>query len=47
MGGVPTKEILIGKLNTEKNKTVVMVTHDIGLVNYANKAFHLKDGMVK
>ncbi len=37
---------LLGKLNREKNKTVVMVTHDIDLVNYANKAFHLKDGVV-
>ena len=37
---------LLGKLNKEKKKTVVMVTHDIDLVNYANKAFHLKDGMV-
>ena len=38
---------LLGKLNKQKKKTVVMVTHDIDLVNYANKAFHLKDGMVK
>jgi putative ABC transport system ATP-binding protein len=37
---------LLGKLNKEKNKTIVMVTHDMDLVNYANKAFHLKDGMV-
>ena len=37
---------LLGKLNREKKKTVVMVTHDIDLVNYANKAFHLKDGQV-
>ena len=37
---------LLGKLNSEKKKTIIMVTHDIDLVNYANKAFHLKDGMV-
>ena len=37
---------LLGKLNREKKKTIVMVTHDIDLVNYANKAFHLKDGQV-
>ena len=37
---------LLGKLNRERKKTVVMVTHDIDLVNYANKIFHLKDGMV-
>jgi putative ABC transport system ATP-binding protein len=37
---------LLGKLNREKKKTIVMVTHDIELVDYADKAFHLKDGMV-
>ena len=37
---------LLGKLNREKKKTIVMVTHDIDLVSYANKAFHLKDGVV-
>ena len=37
---------LLGKLNREKKQTVVMVTHDIDLVNYPNKAFHLKDGQV-
>ena len=34
------------KLNKEKNKTVIMVTHDDHLSKYAKKVYFLKDGAI-
>jgi len=36
----------LGKLNTEEGKTIVLVTHDLDLVNYAKKVVHIKDGKI-
>jgi putative ABC transport system ATP-binding protein len=35
------------KLHEEKNKTIVIVTHDLNLVKYAKRVIHLKDGVVE
>ena len=35
---------LLFDLNKEKGKTVVMVTHDLEYLRYANKLFHIVDG---
>lgn len=36
----------LGKLNKE-GKTVILITHDIELVNYAKRIVHIKDGKVE
>ncbi|MCX6741918.1 MAG: ABC transporter ATP-binding protein [Candidatus Pacearchaeota archaeon] len=36
----------LGKLNTEEGKTVILVTHDLDLVNYAKRVIHIKDGKI-
>jgi len=37
---------LLGQLHLKEGKTIVMVTHDLDLVNYAHRVIHLKDGMI-
>lgn len=37
---------LIKKINSENKMTVVLVTHNIELAKIADKAFHLKDGIL-
>jgi len=37
---------LLIKLNKQKNKTIIMVTHDNQLSKYAQKIFYLKDGKI-
>jgi putative ABC transport system ATP-binding protein len=37
----------LGNLNKEKGKTIILVTHDLNLVNYAKKVVHIKDGMIE
>lgn len=37
---------LLIRLNKEKNKTIIMVTHDNQLSKYAQKIFYLKDGKI-
>lgn len=44
--GVEVMELL-RKINDEKKTTIVMVTHNNELVNYANKVILVKDGQVK
>lgn len=34
------------KLNTEDGKTIILVTHDLDLVNYAKRIVHIKDGRI-
>jgi putative ABC transport system ATP-binding protein len=36
----------LGKLNTEEGKTIILVTHDLDLVNYAKRVVHIKDGRI-
>jgi putative ABC transport system ATP-binding protein len=36
----------LGKLNSEKRKTIILITHDINLVKYAKKTIFLKDGRI-
>lgn len=36
----------LGKLNKE-GKTIVLITHDIELVNYAKRIVHIKDGKIE
>ncbi|MFA5828559.1 MAG: ABC transporter ATP-binding protein [Candidatus Shapirobacteria bacterium] len=35
---------LVSELNTKRGKTVLMVTHDLEYLRYANKLFHIIDG---
>jgi len=35
----------LAKLNIEQKKTIVMVTHDLEYLRYANKLFHIIDGV--
>lgn len=44
-----TAEIMdiIKKMATEKNQTIVMVTHDINIAKYANKIIHIHDGHIE
>jgi putative ABC transport system ATP-binding protein len=35
------------KLNTEENITLVMVTHDVGLKNFANRVIWMRDGKIQ
>ena len=37
---------LLRKLNKEKGKTILMVTHDLEYLKYANRLFHVIDGKV-
>lgn len=37
---------LISRLHKEEKKTVILVTHDIGLVKYAHRTIYLKDGAI-
>jgi putative ABC transport system ATP-binding protein len=36
---------LLSKLNKEHNKTILMVTHDLEYLKYANRLFHIVDGL--
>jgi putative ABC transport system ATP-binding protein len=36
----------LGKMN-EEGKTVVLITHDLEIVNYAKRVIHIKDGMIE
>lgn len=35
------------KLHKEKKKTIVMVTHDVGLAKFADRTVHILDGRIK
>jgi len=37
---------LLGNLHVNQGKTIVMVTHDLHLVDYAHRVIYLKDGLV-
>jgi len=37
---------MLGRLHIEGGKTIVMVTHDLHLVNYAHRVVYLKDGQI-
>lgn len=37
---------LLRRLNEEKKKTILMVTHDLEYLKYANRLFHIIDGRV-
>lgn len=37
---------LLGNLHVDQGKTIVMVTHDLNLVDYAHRVIHLKDGLI-
>jgi putative ABC transport system ATP-binding protein len=37
---------LIEKLHKEKKKTIILVTHDVNLVQYAHRVIYLQDGKV-
>ncbi len=37
---------LLQKLNKEQNKTVIMVTHDLEYMKYANRVIHIIDGRI-
>ena len=37
---------LLGDLHVNQGKTIVMVTHDLHLVDYAHRVIHIKDGLV-
>ena len=37
---------LLAKLHLEKKKTIILITHDIELVRYAQKVVHIKDGEI-
>ena len=37
---------ILGRLHKEKNKTVILVTHDLDLIKYAHRVVYLKDGQV-
>lgn len=36
----------LGKLHTEKNKTIIMVTHDVGVAKHAHRIEYLMDGRI-
>ncbi len=36
----------LGKLHEEEGKTIILVTHDIDLINYAKRIVHIKDGKI-
>lgn len=37
---------LLRKLCTEQKKTIIIVTHDLELTNYADRILHIKDGRI-
>lgn len=37
---------LMKKIVKEQNQTLIMVTHDINLANYADRIFHISDGKI-
>lgn len=37
----------LGKINRSEGKTIIMVTHDLNLVRYADRVIYLKDGQVE
>ncbi|MBU0457080.1 MAG: ABC transporter ATP-binding protein [Nanoarchaeota archaeon] len=37
---------LLAKLHTQEKKTIILITHDIELVRYAQKIVHIKDGEI-
>ncbi len=37
---------MLADLHTNKKKTIILITHDIGLVRYAQKVVYLKDGEI-
>jgi putative ABC transport system ATP-binding protein len=38
---------MLARLHSEEKKTIILVTHDIGLVKYSQKTVHLKDGEIE
>lgn len=38
---------ILGRLNSENNVTIVVVTHESGVANCANKIVHIKDGLIE
>jgi putative ABC transport system ATP-binding protein len=36
----------LGKLNIDEGKTIILVTHDLNLVDYAKRVVHIKDGKI-
>ena len=38
---------LLSRIHREEGKTVIIVTHDLGLVRHAERVVHLKDGLVE
>lgn len=34
------------KMNKEKNKTFIIVTHDLSLIKYGNRILYIKDGLI-
>jgi len=38
---------ILATLNKEEGKTLVMVTHDVGLKNYANRVIWMRDGKIQ
>lgn len=38
---------LLGRLNTKGGKTIILVTHDLEVAQYADQIVHLRDGMVE
>lgn len=37
---------LLAKLHWEQKKTIILITHDVELVKYAQKVVHIKDGQI-
>lgn len=37
---------LLKEANLKYNQTIIMVTHDISLANYANRLIHIEDGVI-
>ncbi|MEW5896653.1 MAG: ABC transporter ATP-binding protein [Nanoarchaeota archaeon] len=38
---------LLGELHQKEGKTIIMVTHDLHLVQYADRVVHIKDGKIE
>jgi len=38
---------MLTKLHSQKNKTIILVTHDIDLVKYSEKTVYIKDGVIE
>jgi len=38
---------LLSVMNRENGKTVVLVTHDMGIAGYGNRVVHFRDGMIE